>query len=100
MDAAGTDDVAADAAVDAPDAPRRSEAPACVHGNVPQGVAAWTTTLDILADTPLQRANLRAVDADRTGRVYMGGFYDRAGPATFRGAVWRFQAESPTLDPT
>ena len=82
------------------DAAPRSSAPACVSGNVPRAVEPWTTSFDILADTPLLRMNVRALSADRAGRVYLAGFFDRAGVGTFRAAVWRFDAEAPTLDGT
>ncbi|MDO9017495.1 MAG: hypothetical protein Q8S73_01500 [Deltaproteobacteria bacterium] len=104
-DAGGAGDTASDAnaasdAAHVADAALPSDAPACIHGNIPRPIERWTTSLDIFADTPLLRVNVRAVSADRARRVYLAGFYDRMGPSTFRGAVWRFEADSPTLDPT
>lgn len=101
-DAGGAGDDASDVAdiADIADVALRSDSPACTHGNVPRPVERWTTSRDLFAETPLLRMNVRAVVADRAGRVYVAGFYDRAGPPTFRGAVWRFEADSPTLDPT
>ena len=88
----GPDD-ADSASADAPTDRLPSDAPRCERGVVPQAVGAWTTALDIDAPTPLQRLNVRDVRADAQGRVYIAGFYDRAGPPTFRGAVWRFRAD-------
>ena len=102
-DDAGLDDArdAADSApADAPTDRPPGDVPRCERGAVPQAVGAWTTALDTAAPTPLQRLNVRDVRADAQGRVYVAGFYDRAGPPTFRGAVWRFRADEPVLDAT
>jgi len=100
-DAVDAADVASFADVtDVTDVAPQSAAPACMNGNVPLPVEPWNTSLDLFADTPLLRMNVRATSADAAGRVYMAGFFDRAGVGTFRAAVWRFEREAPTLDRT